>query len=613
MKGFTKTILEINLSKNSVVKTPLNEEIAREFLGGAGYACATLFPLLSKETDPLGPDNKLFFMTGPLTGTTATSSGRMVVCAKSPLTGIWGESNSGSDACIQLKKAGYDGVLIHGKAKSPVYIEIHDDIVTIKPAEHLWGRGIYETTSTLKKLENFKKPRVIAIGPAGENLVKFAIIGSEERAFGRTGMGAVMGSKNLKAIVIQGSQKVTIANPEEFKTLTKTTNSEMMEIFTYEMMQELGTSGSLDMYSVSGELPIKYYRGSEFEKTDDISGSTLAEKYLKKNHHCFACPIGCGRVVELGENGQKLPTIPFEGPEYETMAGFGSLMMNEDLQAILRANYLCNDFGLDTISASSIIALLMDLLDRKKINAADIDDIPLQFGKMEEVFKLLKKIALRQGIGDLIAEGSQQLIDKFSIDPEQVATIRNSHVTYHDMRSTSPMAIAYGISPHYGGSHNSCDGYMVTTGLEIPDLGITLEGPFEDPKETAIVAGKLMEYRAFYSAAIFCVFANPPPQNLAKYLELALGEPFPMDRIVTTGQRILTLKRLFNIKMGHTPQDEHIPKILLEPLPESGSEGQVPDVATLFSEFYSYMEWDKESGKPRDDKMKRLGLENYQV
>ncbi|UYP46118.1 Tungsten-containing aldehyde ferredoxin oxidoreductase [Candidatus Lokiarchaeum ossiferum] len=613
MKGFTKTILEINLSKNSVKKTPLNEDIARKFLGGAGYACATLFPLLSKETDPLGPDNKLFFMTGPLTGTTATSSGRMVVCAKSPLTGIWGESNSGSDACIQLKKAGYDGILIHGKAKAPVYLEILDEQVVIKPADHLWGKGIYETTSHLKNLEKFKKPRVMAIGPAGENLVNFAIIGSEERAFGRTGMGAVMGSKNLKAIVIQGSGKIEITHPDEFKELTKTTNSEMMEIFTYEMMQELGTSGSLDMYSVSGELPIKYYRGSEFENTDEISGSTLAEKYLKKNHHCFACPIGCGRIVELGENGQKLPTIPFEGPEYETMAGFGSLMMNEDLEAIIKANYLCNDLGLDTISSSSMIALLMDLVERRKLKPSDIDGISLQFGKMDEVFDLLEKIALRQGIGNIIAEGSQQLIKDFAIDPEQVATIHNSHVTYHDMRSTSPMAIAYGISPHYGGSHNSCDGYMVTTGLEIPDLGISLDGPYEEPKETAIVAGKLMEYRAFYSAAIFCVFANPPPKNLAKYLELALGEPFTMERIVTTGQRILTLKRLFNLKMGHTPQDEHIPKILLEPLPESGSEGQVPDVATLFSEFYSYMEWDKESGIPLKDKIKRLELESYSI
>ena len=207
MYGYAGTILEIDLTTHKVLKRPINQQLATQFLGGAGYACAELFPLLSKDTDPLSPANKLFFMTGPLTGTMATSSGRMVVCAKSPLTGIWGESNTGSHIGVQFKKAGYDGVLIHGKADSPAYIEINDDRVEIKDASHLWGKGIFETSALLKTLEGFTRPKILAIGPAGEHLVKFAMIGSENRAFGRTGMGAVMGSKNLKAIVIQGTQR----------------------------------------------------------------------------------------------------------------------------------------------------------------------------------------------------------------------------------------------------------------------------------------------------------------------------------------------------------------------------------------------------------------------
>ena len=202
LKGFMGQILEINLTNSEIKKTPLNEDLAMRFLGGAGYACATLLPLISKDTNPLGPENKLFFMTGALTGTMATSTGRMVVCAKSPLTGIWGECNSGSDVCVQIKKAGYDGILIHGAASTPKYLEIADDHVELKDADHLWGKGIYETTEILKSDSRFAKGRVITIGPAGENLVRFSNIGSEERAFGRTGMGAVMGSKKLKAIEI---------------------------------------------------------------------------------------------------------------------------------------------------------------------------------------------------------------------------------------------------------------------------------------------------------------------------------------------------------------------------------------------------------------------------
>ncbi len=609
--GYTGTILEIDLTERKVLKRPLNPKIASQFLGGAGYACAELFPLLSKDTHPLGPENKLFFMTGPLTGTMATSSGRMVACAKSPLTGIWGESNSGSLIGVSFKKAGYDGVLIHGKADSPVYIEIFDDRVEIKSAENLWGKGIFETTSILKSLEGFKRPRVMAIGPAGEHLVKYAIIGSEERAFGRTGMGAVMGSKNLKAIVVEGTQKVTVKNKEEFTAHTKLTNKEMMEIFTYEMFQELGTGASMDMYGVTGELPVKYYRGNTFEGANNLSGSTLAETYLKKNHHCFACPIGCGRVIAMGENNLGVPTGEFAGPEYETLAGFGSVIMNSNLELAIKANYICNDVGLDTISTSSMIALTMDLSERKKITPEDIDGIEMEWGNMDIVFSLIEKITNRTGYGDLLAEGPNALIKKFSIDPDQVAAIRNSHITYHDMRSSHPMAITYGLSPHYGGSHNACDAYMVTTGLAIEEMDIESDDPHDNTPEVAQVMGRLMEYRAFYSSAIFCVFANPPPTALANYLELAIGEEFTLDNIKEIGKRIFTLKRLFNLKMGHTPQDEHIPAILLKPLPESGSEGAVPDVKLLFTEFYKHQEWDPATGRPSQDKIDRLLLSDY--
>ena len=306
---------------------------------------------------------------------------------------------------------------------------------------------------------------------------------------------------------------MALKQPEEFKTHTKGTNAEMMEIFTYRMLQELGTSASMDLYGVTGELPVKYYRGSTFAEANKLSGSTLAETYLKRSHHCFACPIGCGRVIVMGKNTLGVPEGEIAGPEYETLAGFGAVIMNPSLELAIKANYICNDLGIDTVSSSALIALVMDLSERKKISAEDVDGMDMQWGNMETVFDLLEKIAYRTGFGDILADGSNALITKFSIDPDQVAAIHNSHLTFHDMRSSHPMAIAYGLSPHYGGSHNACDAYMFTTGLAIEEMDIEVNGAHESSPQVAQAMGRLMEYRAFYSSAIFCVFANPPPTD----------------------------------------------------------------------------------------------------
>ena len=450
MKGFVGSILEVNLTQRVCYTVPLDESLATRFLGGAGYACATLLPLLSKETDPLGADNILFFMTGPMGGTLATSTGRMVVCGKSPATGIWGESNACNDACVQIKKAGLDGIIFKGMAENPVYLAINDDSIEIKDAQDLWGKGIKETTTILKDLEG-KQAKVIAIGPAGENLVKFALIGGENRAFGRLGMGAVMGSKKLKAIIVQGTKKIEVANPAELTEFVKETNKQISDNSLTQIFSQLGTSNGVELFNATGEMPNGYYRKPAFENADKISGAALAETYLKKNHHCFACPIGCGRVVAIGENDLNLPNGEFEGPEYETLGGFGSLMLNDNLKLIIKANYMCNDLGLDSISASSVIAFLMDLIEQGTITSENLDGIDLKWANMDAVFQLLEKIAYHNGIGALLGEGSMAIGKEFGIDPEQIAAIHNVEPTYHDMRAINGMALAYGISPHYGG------------------------------------------------------------------------------------------------------------------------------------------------------------------
>lgn len=612
LKGFMGTILEINLTTNEIKKVPLDETIAEKFLGGGGYAIATLMNLIDKNTDPLGPENILFFMTGPLLGSPAVCTGRMVVCAKSPITGLIGESNSGTFAARPIKLAGYDGIMIKGASSKPVYITISDDNIEIKDATHLWGKKIYETHEILKQPKEWEQGKVICIGPAGENMVKYSIIASEERAFGRLGMGAVMGSKKLKAIIIKGTKKIEFAKPEELKALAKEVSSAVMDIYTNQVMGGLGTSSNMNLYVLSGELPVKYHRSSDFPDVDSISGATLAEKYLKKQRHCYSCPVGCGRVVAV-DNAKELglPEGEFEGPEYETMAGYGSLMENKDLKAIIKANYLCNDYGLDTISSSGAIALLMDLIDRKIITAQDIDGIDLKWGDMDNVYKLIEMISLRKGIGDVLAEGSNAVGKRFNVDPEQIATIMCNEVPYHDARSSFGMAIAYSISPTYGASHCLCDMYMTSLGQAWDELEINSIPAQENSKEMAIASARLQEYRAFGASIVQCVFGNPQStSNFAKLVEYATGIPFDLQAVKDYGRRILNLKRLANIKFGLTPAKEKMPKILLTPLP-GGTNGNVPDMDLLTSEFYKYEQWDPVTGMPSPEIIEKYGLSEY--
>jgi len=611
LKGFVGNILEIDLTKNSIKTTKIDEEIAKAFLGGAGYAAAILYPLLSKDVNPLGPENPLIFMTGPLLGSPVICTGKMVACSRSPITGLLAQSTCGSHINIQIKRAGYDGILIKGSSKSPIYIDISNEKVELKDASSIWSKGIYETHKTLKDLGERKNAKVMSIGPAGENLVKYAIIGSEERAFGRLGLGAVMGSKKLKAIIVNGTNKIEFAEPEKLKALAKEVSDEVMGIYTNQVIGGLGTSCNCNLYALTGELPVKYYRTSEFPEIDKISGATLAEKYLKKQKHCFNCPIGCGRSVYIGKNDLGLPEDEFEGPEYETIAGFGSLIGNTDLKAIIKANYICNDLGIDTISSSSVIALLMDLFDQKKINSSDIDGMELRWGEMDKVYMLLEKIAYRKGIGNILAEGSNCVGDKFNVDRDQIATVMNNEVPYHDSRSSFGMAIAYAISPNYGASHCWCDAFMVSLGAAFEEIGIESVPAQENSKEMAIMCARLMAYRSFSSTLIQCTFGNTlQTSKLAKQIEFAIGIPFDLNDVKIIGERVLNLMRLINLKLGLNPKNEKLPKLLLTPL-KGGTNEKVPDTNLLFSEFYKYNQWDPITGMPSKEKIKELNLEKY--
>ncbi len=409
-------------------------------------------------------------MTGPLNGTFAPNTGRWVVCSKSPYTGIWGESNCGSWFGAEVKKAGYDGIEIIGASEIPVYITIKDKEIQIKNAEKIWGKGTIETTKVLKNVFRDEKAKVACIGVAGENIVKYANIISEQRAAGRTGMGAVFGSKKLKGIIVKGSNlKLNVANKTKLDNAIKVARDYVKSSFASQMLGKYGTAAALDMYNATGELSMKYHSQSKWEKARNISGVTMAEKLLIKQAFCHSCVIGCGRTIKIQEG--KYKTDEIKGPEYETICGFGSLILNDDLESIADINYKCNDFGIDTISTSGVIASLFYHYNLQNLNPRDLEGLELEWGDIDKVNLLVDKIVRKDGIGRILAEGSNQIAETYNLNKEEIATVNKLEVTYHDSRSNYGMSIAYGMSPR-GPSHNACDAYYILMGIPLDEIGI---------------------------------------------------------------------------------------------------------------------------------------------
>lgn len=610
MKGFIGKLLKVDLTTNKISEESLNEEIAKEFLGATGYCARYLYDKIDKETDPLSSENILMFMTGPLCGSNAPTSGRFSICSKSPYTGIWGESICGGFVGPELRKAGYDGIIITGSSQNPVFLEITDGKAEIKDASFIWGKGTFETTQILKEKSGSNLTRVACIGQAGENLVKYATIASEDKAAGRTGMGAVMGSKKLKAITIRASKKAyEPASPEKFKEAVKKATEDILASFPTQMFGILGTSGGVDKYNSEGELPIKYWTLGTWDGAFNISGATASEKIFSKNYPCFSCPIGCAKKALIKE-GEYKSDHEIEAAEYETVVSFGSLILNDDLASIQRANYLCNDYGLDTISGGSTIALMYYLFNNGKVQSTHIDGLEPKWGDIEAALTMIKKIGLREGIGDVLAEGSNAVGKKFNISQDEIATAYGMEIPYHDLRRCFGMAIAYGISPTRGPCHMGCDAYYVFLGVPLQEFGVNLDVDwYSDGEDMVASCAKIQDYRSLYNSLVICGFANPPPSMIIEMLNTATGLDFDIETFKVLGERIFMIKRLFNLKMGVTPADDKLPKIVLNPLNEGGSAGKTPNFQKLKTAYYEYRTYDLNTGYPSNEKLRFLGLD----
>ncbi len=607
LTGYVGRILRVDLSAGTTDDEPIDASLARAFLGGSGLAAALIVRGPVSEIDPLGPDSPLVWMTGPFVGTAMPSAGRLSVCALSPLTGIWGESNSGGFLGPELRFAGYDGIVVTGEASDPVWLSIVDGQARLRDAAPLLGLDSYETQRAIRAELGDGAARIGCIGRAGENRVRFAsVMNDHGRAAGRTGMGAVMGAKKLKAIAVRGRGSVPVADRADLAHAATAVREHSRADVAAQAIRMAGTAGYLDMALMYGDVPIRHFRAGEWTGAAKLSGVRMTEEFLLRGRACYHCPIACGR--ETRAPAYALDRV--DGPEYETLGALGALLQIDDLEAVIAAGHRCNAYGLDTISAGTTIALACELSERGILDAKATGGLEIRFGDPSIVHRLIEMIAAREGIGDLLAEGSAALAEHFGV-PELAATVKRLEVPMHDPRAFSGMAAAYALSPR-GACHMQGDMYSVDTGqIAIEGLGITPGDRFDSSDEKGRVAARQMAWRSLHNAMILCHFQNPPVEMTAGALTAVTGWDLSPDDLMTVGHRITGLKRLINVRRGVSADDDVLPPLFHAPLGEGGTLGNVPDMKELLKGAYAEFGWDPDTGRPTDATIARLGLAPY--
>ncbi len=612
MAGCHNRLLRVNLGTGSITEEMIAEEEHKKYLGGAGLATKYLWDEVPAGADPLGPENRLIFMAGSLTGVIAPSTGRFSVVAKSPLTGIWGQANSGGRWGVEFKKCGYDGIIFEGESPEPVYLVVEDNRAELKSAAGLWGKNVPETTYLIRE-ELKDKHKVACIGPAGENLVKYAAIMNDfGRAAGRCGLGAVMGAKKLKAIAVKGSIKTPVAQPEEFKAHSKKQFELMDESMMKMAMQSFGTSVVLDLVNVRGGFPTRNWQMGVYDLSEDINGPAISDKILTRNVACFACPIACGRGTEIREG--KYKGHRGEGPEYETVGTFGGMCYVNDLEAITMAGYLCNDYGLDTISAGSTIAFAMECYEKGILTDSDTGGIPFKFGDADLIVDLVHKISRREGVGDLLAEGTMRMAEKLGRGSESFAMhVKGLELPAYDSRAVQLTGLTYATA-NRGGDHITA--YVQgPTFTDAPFLIVEdseIKDPFIADTGEVKVACDLEEMLTTFDCVGACKFMGLclNAEDWVRLVNLVTGWDLSLEEYKQAGERVYNLARAYSNREGLRAESDTLPgRLLEEPLPDGPAEGHVNELPALLDAYYRYRRWDKDSGKPTREKLEELELD----
>jgi aldehyde:ferredoxin oxidoreductase len=619
--GYMGKVCNLDLTTGTLSIEPPVERDLERFLGCSGYAAKILWDGVRARVDPLSDKNKIVFATGPLTGSLCPSGGSYELCFKSPLTGVWCQARSGGAFGPRLKKAGFDHLVIEGKSDRPVYLWIRNGNVEIREAGHLWGKGVEHTTDVILKEVGDPDASVAAIGVAGENQVHFAaVINDRGRAAGRGGGGAILGSKNLKAIAANGTLDLKVAKPEEFiKTIQKA--EEALDKYPFENINQFGTSLLVNILNANGCLPTRYFQYSTFDKAEEISGELLAEKYLIKRRACYGCSMGCGRYSSVDEGRWQTP--PQDGPEYETINMLGALCLNSDLGSIIKANHLCNDLGMDTISAGSVIAFAMECFEKGILSRKDFDGEELRWGDSEAVIALLEKIAQRKGIGKILADGVRSAAAHFGADNIALHS-KGMELPAHDPRGESKiLGLQYAVS-HRGACHmhpnwaSTWDAGNFESGLREFGMPWPPADKFAETGHQKGVAYRLVVLQGEIAEILGCCIFHSwgaadqclTPQLYGEMLRTLTGREITNQELMLAAERSWNLKRCFNVREGLTRKDDSLPRLMFEPLPDGPNKGMhMKDLQGMLDEYYEALGWDRE-GIPKRETLKRLDLED---
>ena len=611
MSVFAGKYLRIDLTQGTWREEAISETDVKSWLLGSGLAAKLFYDEMDPDLDPLAPASPLLIFNGVLTGTFAPTAARTSFCGRSPLTGIWNEANLGHYWGAELRFAGYDGLVITGRAERPTYLWIKDGGIELRDASHLWGQDYFVTADALLE-ETDARARVAGIGQAGENLVKIAgIMGGPShyvRAAARGGMGAVMGSKLLKAIVVRGKQKPDYPDRKSFLATVKEQNAHIKDHSV--AMSNFGTAGGVPATEWFGDMPMQNWQLGSWPEAEKVSGQVIYGDYLVRHTSCYACPIGCGKEIEVSEGEYTSPRG--EGIEYETIAGFGGMMRNPNAQSVALANSLCNRYGLDTISTSSAIAFATEAYAKGLIDANDTGGITLQFGDADAMLAMIDKIAFRRDIGDTLAEGVREAAARIGQGAEAFAIhVKGMEIPYHDPRAFISMAVNYATASR-GACHLEALSFWNGYGVLHPDLGYPEQvNQHESNAEQAKMAYDYQNFNSVYNPLGLCKFiikARIGPQRTTEIVNAALGWEWTIEDVLTRGDKLFQLKRLINLRLGVTPTDDTLPqRLLTEPRPSGQAEGILPDLDLMLPIYYELRGWDKD-GVPKTERLQALNL-----
>ena len=605
MKGICGKLLEIDLGSGKTKIIALKDEMFENYLGGRGLGIRLLFDMLPPKTDPLSPDNLLFLLTGPLTGTFVTGSSKFVVITKSPLTQTWCDSYSSGRISVEIKKAGYDGLVIRGRSNHPCYLRIDHKGAEIRDASLLWGRNSFETEKILRKTEKDPPVGVSSIGPAGERLVKFACINSDlYRQAGRGGVGAVMGSKNLKAIVVKGNRAVDLHDRKKLVALNRENYQRALKSQVAQARMKYGTPLTLNVTHMGGILPTKNFQFGTWEKALEKIDSVGVYKSVKSHKACLSCFVHCSLVTEASEGRYK--GITLEGPEYETLGIFGSNQLIDDLPVIMQANILCDQLGMDTVSAGNIIGFVMECFEKGLISPVQTDGLEIRFGDSEASLAAIEMMARRQGFGDIMAEGVRATATHVGHGSERFAMhVKGLEFPAYEPRGAFGSGLSYAVSPRGACHRRAWPPAQEVLGGYPP---YTIEGK-------AAMIKELYDENCVLHSLLVCdmpaKFIPIPLDDYSRYLEAASGESVSKEHFQEVAERVETLIRIFNNREGFTRKDDTLPyRTLHEPLPDGPAKGQCigeENLNRMIDEYYALRGWDA-SGIPKEETLRRHRL-----